>query len=131
LCHPSKVYFQTLFSKISNVFKYSLVKYAHDTSNFVKAGKAYSIPSNKATFNIEVKGPVGKELVKAIATTEPIDVTGMDLGPTEGTFKSISKGTQFADELAQILASGLSKNSKDAAIPTDGWATDSIVLRVK
>jgi hypothetical protein len=103
----------------------------YDTSNFVKAGRIYSIPSAEAEFKIEVEGPAGKELVKAIATTKTIDITGIDLSLMEAIFKSIPMGTQFAGKLDQILASSLSPNSKDAALPTNAWATDSIAFKVE
>jgi hypothetical protein len=39
--------------------------------NKIKAGKFYSVPGKDAKWQMRIKGPAGKEVIKAIATLEP------------------------------------------------------------
>lgn len=84
--------------------------------NFVKAGQVVSIPDGEMGFDIQVQGPLGKEMVKAFATVDKVDITSA-IG-TKG-FKSYKDPAAFRKEFVQGLARAMgvtASASKDLAI---------------
>jgi len=53
---------------------YVLFPNKHQTQNHISGNRIISIPDAQAPFSINASGPTGVEGVKAIATTEPIDI---------------------------------------------------------
>jgi len=68
----------------------------YQKDNKVTAGSEYKIPAEGAKFVFRAKGPAGKDVIKAIATLEPIEVvkpadTETPKGAAKGGFKVVKK----------------------------------------
>ncbi len=59
--------------------------------NKVKANETYSVPDKGDGYKINVNGPHGTEIVKAIATLKPILFIDIDFSGTRSIFKSVDK----------------------------------------
>jgi len=73
--------------------------------NFVKAGQEITIPDSSMGFKIQAQGPPGREMVKAIATLENIDITAA-FPPGQG-FKSFKNAAAFRSAFVTGLAKAL------------------------
>ena len=102
------------------------------TGNKITAGQTYSIPSPDMGFNIRVAGPAGQEMVKAIATLEPVDIS--NLGNGGSNFKSVNTPVQYIQDIPALLSKGLALETTDDTsentLQCSGWATASVVLTV-
>ncbi|MEW6754907.1 MAG: caspase family protein [Candidatus Latescibacterota bacterium] len=115
----------------------------------VVAGKTYTIPSPEMGFELQLAGPPGQELVKALATQFPVDLAS--LGSQQvGQFRSLDPagggaGGSVVDGLTRALqghfdanlasatrAIVLSAAPAQAAPPpgtsTDVWSTDYLII---
>ena len=90
-------------------------------------------------FKIRAVGPPGRELVKAVATLEPLDLASLRMGTlgASGT-RSIASGGEFAEQLARgvaavpvsggALAGPTPAPTTGPLLPTSGWATDYLII---
>ena len=85
-------------------------------------------------FKIRATGPPGRELVKVIATTEPLDLKSLTIGNAGalGT-RSVESGSDFARQLTRDMAAVYQPDRPDepgqaVLIPTHGWATDYLII---
>lgn len=129
-------------------------KYRPD--GFIQAGRVYQTETRgEMPFKIRASGPAGSELVKVVATLEPLDLSSLKMGEAGGAgTRSIESGSQFAQQLARDLAavgataptgapnsavsgaaelagseSGLGEEGTDVTLlPTDSWATDYLII---
>lgn len=108
-----------------------------NSNNKIKANETYTIPSTDMGFQIRVTGPEGQEMVKAIATDEPIDLSSIAKEDGSQAFKSMSGkdgGTEFVGNIQGFLSSSLSEEmnkSGDTVLPVDGWATEEMIIMIK
>lgn len=102
--------------------------------NKITAGKVYKIPSEDMGFKIKVAGPAGQELVKAIATENPLDLSAM-VANTGAAFKSVENPVSYVGELPGALLKGLSVESNSGnsenTLELSGWVTSSVLLTIK
>jgi hypothetical protein len=107
--------------------------------NFLNAGMVYEMPAQNL-YRLQVGGPAGPELVKAIATTKPLNLE--ILSSDSGEFNSLNES---AVEVAKAIADQLKREVNrlstrgisvlpaapvEQPISTEGWATDEVLLRV-
>jgi hypothetical protein len=68
---------------------------------FVRAHEPISIPSAGMGFSIRIQGPCGREMVKAIATSRPVDLGRLLHG--SAVFGSFNEPAAFREELVGVL----------------------------
>lgn len=82
------------------------------------------------------RGAPGRELVKAVATLEPLDVSGLlSSTPTSGA-RGISQELHAADQLVRDVAAvfapappqAQSETVEEVLLPTTGWASDYVIV---
>jgi hypothetical protein len=99
---------------------------------FIRGGRVYRTETRgEMPFKIRATGPAGRELVKVIATREPLDLSSIRLGEAGGLgTRTIASGSAFAAALTRDLAvEGMAGEGTDLALlPTDGWATDYLLI---
>lgn len=105
----------------------------YQPDGFIQAGRTYRTgTAGEMPFKIRAHGPAGRELVKIIATVEPLDLESLKMGKAGGLgTRSIESGSRFAQQLTRDLAiEGLEEeNGGDLSLlPTDSWATDHIII---
>ncbi len=108
----------------------------HRPDGRVRAGQVYETGTAGAMpFRIRASGPPGRELVKAVATLEPLDLAS--LGVSMMGTRSIEAGERFADSLvrdmAAVYAAGAPGDDspgslQQAPLPTTGWSTDHVIV---
>jgi hypothetical protein len=88
----------------------------HHKDNAVKAGMEYRIPAKDAKYLFRAQGPVGEDVVKAIATLEKVAlVSESDCKPAEGGFQEVTKSEgQFAKDIGIALKPVDTKNWSEA-----------------
>lgn len=91
-------------------------------SSKVKSGKVYTIPPEDAEFRFRVKGPVGIEYVKAIATLDPLKAVSEE--------KETEEGEEFSEIKAADLAMKNIKVELDKRAEKD-WAESVVSFKVK
>ena len=74
---------------------------AYHPNNQIVASVTYTIPSPDMKFRIKAQGPPGRELLKAVATTEPIKLPELDLGRIDQT-KDVFLDVGGADEVRDL-----------------------------
>lgn len=103
----------------------------------VEAGVVYQTETpGDMPFRIRAVGPPGRELVKVVATLEPLDLSSLEMGEAGGAgTRSIADGVGFTAQLqrdlvgvATVGGSEPSGSMKPGLIPTAGWATDYLIL---
>ncbi|NLC55660.1 MAG: DUF4384 domain-containing protein [Armatimonadetes bacterium] len=108
--------------------------------NRVRAGQTYVLPSpDRPTFQIAVSPPVGREMVKVIATEEPVNLTGLDFTTMRSTFASLPDSLGFVTGLASRVRDFVVRarpqppaTAPEAqATPTAGWATDFVTFQIR
>jgi len=82
--------------------------------NNVRANQIYSIPASEAPFSIYSTGPIGVEGVKAIATTEPINITQFVEGESFIAFRTPEMQTKLCDHIKSAIQN-LNSNEWDIA----------------
>ncbi len=108
--------------------------------NFLKTGIAYEMPAQNL-YRLQVGGPAGPELVKAIATTKPLNLEV--LSSDSGEFNSLNESAvvvakaiveQLKREVNRLSTRGISvlpvAPAVEQPISTEGWATDEVLMRV-
>jgi hypothetical protein len=107
--------------------------------NFLKAGIAYEMPAQNL-YRLQVGGPAGPELVKAIATSTQLNLEV--LSSDSGEFNSLAES---AVNITQAIAEQLKREVNrlsirginvlptvpiEQPISTEGWATDEVLVRI-
>lgn len=100
---------------------------------FIAAGKTYRTGTKgEMPFKIRARGPAGRELVKVIATLQPLDLASLKMGKAGGAgTRSIDSGSRFAQQLTRDLAiEGLAEEDSGdlTLLPTANWATDYLIV---
>lgn len=94
---------------------------AHHKLVRAAAQKPTSIPALDAPYAIRVGGPAGFELIKVIATKEPVDLLASEPSKPTGPFRTLEAAT---DSLARNLLSELDHKLQQ------GYAATDLVFRV-
>jgi hypothetical protein len=94
------------------------------TDNFVAAGERIGIPVPSSGWQITVGGPEGMEVVKAIATTAPIDFGGV---PLEQLLKRQLYALP-AEESGRVVQQLATEVLSDR--PVGGWAIEAVSFLV-
>ena len=74
----------------------------------------------RTKFRLEFGSPAGEEIVKAVATTEPLDFRALGLGDFREIFQTISGNTRAI--LVQKVADMLSSSEFE-------WSEDTVTIR--
>jgi hypothetical protein len=96
--------------------------------NKIIANKVYTIPSEDMKFRIRAQGPPGRELLKAIATTEPIRLPGLDvskLNNTQEAFLDVG-GSKEVRSITTALGRAFVVERKEEPKPEDPQASTII-----
>jgi hypothetical protein len=83
--------------------------------NFIRANQTYSIPGEGYSFEYMLSGPVGVERIKAIASTEKVNLADLDFSRKDRIFYS-AEGSAAAKDI-QIVEKRVNE------LPAAGWAT--------
>jgi len=117
-----------------------------DRDNRVKGGVPYRIPPRRARdegFELRATPPFGDDLTIAIATKEPLDLGLPSPDPARGKELFAFVSDSPAEFAGRIFGRGLLSASKgimvegtdhaagDVLLPSDGWATDMVVLHIR
>jgi hypothetical protein len=92
-------------------------------NNFIQGGRALKIPDEqmrKKNFELMFGKPAGEEVVKAIATTKPLDLRGLDLEKFGELFQTISRSVTRS--LVRDIFTTLSEGQFE-------WSEDTVVIR--
>ena len=107
--------------------------------NKVLANQDYELPlPDRPTFQITVTEPVGREMVKVIATEEPLNLTGLDMGTVQEAFPGIDESMLFAKRVADKVRDFVvrARPPKPGAAPAAGtptamWSTDFVTFQIR
>ncbi|MFQ5823796.1 MAG: DUF4384 domain-containing protein [bacterium] len=107
--------------------------------NYLKASLTYKMPAPNH-YRMQVSGPAGPELVKAIATAKPlkIDILAADKGDFTNLGKSAVEITRtILDQLKREINRSSTRGivvlpalDVEKPIATEGWASDNVFQRV-
>ena len=75
---------------------------AHQRDNKVSGGRTVEIPSPSSGAGIRVKGPVGRELIKVVATTSPVPLFAAGKMRSAGPFAAFAGGARSAARDLQV-----------------------------
>jgi len=97
-------------------------------NNFVKSGQEYVIPSNDE-YVIQIGGPTGTEMIKAIATTYPANLARLNPGDMNNPIKTyVEEAPSLVDDIRALVDD---IQAKDLHLkPVHRWATESIIIQV-
>ena len=108
-------------------------KYRPD--GFINGGRVYQTETKgQMPFKIRARGPAGRELVKIIATLDPLNLSSLTMGQAGGKgTRSIESSSSFVQQLTRDLAvegldEQLSGGVDVSLLPTDRWATDYLII---
>ena len=93
---------------------------AHQPSMKIEAGQTLSFPSEEMGFELQVFPPVGRGMVRAFVTPEPLDL------PVEGEYPEGDERFAAAIAAAVMKAAG----DVDGAVRLDSWSTASLVYDI-
>lgn len=104
--------------------------------NAVKGNQVYHLPLvDKPTFQIAVAPPVGREMVKVIATEKPVNLTGMDFQGMQSAFAGLPDSLNYAKKLAtrvrDFIVVARPQPGGSTATPTAGWSTDFVTFQIR
>lgn len=97
----------------------------------IEGGKVYQTGAKgELPFQIRATGPSGRELVKVIATLEPLDLASLQLGEAGGAgTRTIESGSRFVRQLVRDLSVEAAETEpEEMAVPKDRWATDYLIV---
>jgi len=109
---------------------------AYHKDNKVKANRKYTIPSKEMEFQLMVENTPGLEVVKAIATIQPLDLAKINQSTLQN-FKSfgLDESAEFTSELGPSLHRFLKPHTSSKnliqVVPLAQWSSASVVLTVK
>ncbi len=93
---------------------------AHQPSVKIEAGQTLSFPTEEMGFELQIFPPVGRGMVRAFVTPEPLDV------PMDGEYPEGDERFAAAIAAAVMKAAG----SVDGAVRLDSWSTASLVYDI-
>lgn len=93
---------------------------AHQTAMKIEAGQTLSFPTEEMGFELQIFPPVGRGMVRAFVTPEPLDV------PMKGEYPEGDERFAAAIAAAVIKAAG----GVDGAVRLDSWSTASLVYDI-
>lgn len=76
---------------------------AHQTDHKVSGNRVVRIPSSGSGASIKVKGPVGAELIKVIASTSPEPIFGTGKTRSAGPFATVTAGARSMARDLQVI----------------------------
>ena len=86
----------------------------YQSDNRIRAGQTLEIPSEASESRIKVKGPVGIELIKVIATSKPVAIIPQaHFESGGGLFRSLTDGADALDRDLEVVSA---KQPKDVRI---------------
>jgi hypothetical protein len=91
--------------------------------SFLPGGRPHVIPGSEYGFRYVLKGPIGTERLKAIATSEPVPFLESSFAPDGSLFKQI-EATAAARDIAIV-------KERTEELAPDAWAEDSFEFDVK
>lgn len=96
-------------------------------SQIAAPGMLYQVPAVGAPFRITEQGPAGKNLVMAIATSKPLDLTAFNPTtiPNFGGIRSVGKTVDFASQLRNLVV-----QSAGAGTTDDAWGSTFLLIPV-
>lgn len=101
--------------------------------NRLRAGEELEIPDEamrQDEFRLRASGPpYGRNVLKLVATTERIDVTGLGLADYEDVFKGTADGAGLTKGMGGRMSTGLGSKEFEV-VPAQGWATESLVAYI-
>ncbi|MEK7449798.1 MAG: DUF4384 domain-containing protein, partial [Planctomycetota bacterium] len=86
--------------------------------NKIKANQVYTIPDETMNFDLKISPPFGAEMVKALASFQPLK--NLDIKPGETGFRNIGKITTA--ETREVITRSIE------AVPKEGRAEDTCTL---
>jgi hypothetical protein len=93
---------------------------AHQPSMKIEAGQTLSFPTEEMGFELQIFPPVGRGMVRAFVTPEPLEV------PMEGEYPEGDERFAAAIAAAVMKAAG----DVDGAVRLDSWSTASLVYDI-
>ena len=75
---------------------------AHQRDNKVSGGRTIEIPSRRSGASIRVNAPVGRELIKVVATTSPVPLFAAGKMRSAGPFAALAGGARAAARDLQV-----------------------------
>ena len=93
---------------------------AHQPAMKIEAGQTLSFPSEEMGFELQIFPPVGRGMVRAFVTPEPLDL------PVEGEYTEGDERFAAAIAAAVMRAAG----AMGGAVRLDSWATASLVYDI-
>lgn len=111
----------------------------------IQPGEVYSIPSEEMGFQIRAMGPPGRELVKAIVTERPVELSELDTAAQGEAFQSAG-ASDFSDRLTRAMviqvisaqttqpvepAAPVEERTSGLGLPVSGWSTDYMIVQVR
>lgn len=94
---------------------------AHQPATRIEAGQTLSFPTEEMGFELQIFPPVGRGMVRAFVTPEPLDV------PLEGEYMEGDERFAAAISAAVQRAAGM----VDRAVRLDTWSTASLVYDIR
>ena len=89
----------------------------YQSDNRIRAGEVLEIPSEASESRIKVKGPVGTELIKVIATSKPVAIIPQaHFEPGGGLFRSLTDGADGLDRDLEVVSAKQPKEVKIAIV---------------
>ena len=93
---------------------------AHQPSMKIEAGQTISFPTEEMGFELQIFPPVGRGMVRAFVTPEPLDI------PMVGEYSEGDERFAAAIAAAVMKAAG----AVDGAVRLDSWSTASLVYDI-
>jgi len=107
----------------------------YNSDNKIEAGRVYDIPAEGMDYQIRVTGPPGNEMVKAIATEEPLSVKDLVPENKGQGFKFMEGnkgGSEFVSSLPAVISKSLDGSKEGSSvIPVDGWSTAEMIISIE
>ncbi len=76
----------------------------YQQDNLIKAGQTYRVPAEEAKWTFKIQGPAGKNILKAIATLENIQLLAQNDVKKVGIFQEVNKSeSQLAKDISIAL----------------------------
>jgi hypothetical protein len=118
---PTNDCYITLIDITTSGKAYVLYPNEYEKGAIVRKGSKLTIPS-VGIYQIQVGGPSGLEMVKAIATTEPLDLSSLNPDDPNSPIKFFSSDNLF--QISELPAKDLTLK------PVSLWATEATTFRI-
>jgi len=95
----------TVFSVGASGRTTQLFPNGYESNNHIRAGQTLEIPSAASETRIKVTGPVGRELIKVIATSKPVKVVPeAHYDSSTGLFRTLAAGAEELDRDLEVVS---------------------------